>query len=144
MISSHQLLQFSQASSNVYTGWNRFSVDSAVAHPGNATITTVGHFCSALCQSLSNKILGGCWSFSICNMTINIFNSSGHENFVSDQGLECTLDSTSSPRLNFSGCHPDDIVQNKEFFIANLAIVILIGAPANLVTLMALPYVRLR
>ena len=74
-------------------------------------------------------------------MTINIFNSSGHENFVSDQALECT---TSSPSLNFSGCHPDDIVQNKEFFIANLAIVILIGAPANLVTLMALPYVRLR
>merc|ERR1712156_196209 len=58
-----------------------------------------------------------------------------------DPGLECT---TSSPSLNFSGCHPEDIVQNKEFFIANLAIVILIGAPANLVTLMALPYVRLR
>ena len=57
MISSHQLLQFSQASSIVYTGWNRFSVGSALAHPGNATITTVGHFCSALCQSLSNKLL---------------------------------------------------------------------------------------
>ena len=141
MISAHQLLQFLQAPSIMYTRWNRFSVGSAVAHPGNATITTVGHFCSALCQSLSNKVLGGCWSFSICNMTINIFNSSGHENFVSDQALECT---TSSPSLNFSGCHPDDIVQNKEFFIANLAIVILIGAPANLLTLMALPYVRLR
>ena len=74
-------------------------------------------------------------------MTITIFNSSGHENFVSDPGLECT---TSSPSLNSSSCHPEDIVQNKEFFIANLAIVILIGAPANLVTLMALPYVRLR
>ena len=110
-------------------------------HPGNATITTVGHFCSALCQSLLNKILGDCWSFSIWNMTINIFNCSGHENFESDQAFECT---TCSPSLNFSGCHPDDIKENKEFFIANLVIVILIGAPANLVTLMALPYVRLR
>ena len=105
---------------------------------GSYRATTVGHFCSALCQS--NKFLWWCWSVSICNMTITIFNSSG-ENFVSDPGLECT---TSSPSLNFSGCHPEDIVQNKEFFIANLAIVILIGAPANLVTLMALPYVRLR
>ena len=37
-----------------------------------------------------------------------------------------------------------DIAQYKAVFIGNAAAVISIGAPANLITLLALPYVRLR
>ena len=55
--------------------------------------------------------------------------------------LECT---TSSPSRNFSGCHSEEITKYKAVFIANAAGVISIGAPANLITLLALPYVRLR
>ena len=56
-------------------------------------------------------------------------------------GLECT---TSSASGIFSGCHSEEITRYKAFFIANAAAVVSIGAPANLVTLLALPYVRLR
>ena len=55
--------------------------------------------------------------------------------------LICT---TSSVSGNFSGCLEDEITEYKAVFIANAAGVISIGAPANLVTLLALPYVRLR
>ena len=55
--------------------------------------------------------------------------------------LECT---TSSVSRNFSDCHSEEIDQYKTVFIANAAAVVSIGAPANLVTLLALPYVRLR
>ena len=58
-----------------------------------------------------------------------------------EEGSECTASST---RGNFSACHPDEIPKYKGLFIANAAGVIAIGAPANLVTLLALPYVRLR
>jgi len=58
-----------------------------------------------------------------------------------EEGSECT---SSSVRGNFSGCHPVEISRYKGLFIANAALVISIGAPANLVTLLALPYVRLR
>ena len=54
---------------------------------------------------------------------------------------ECT---TSSVSRDFSGCHTEEIVQYKAVFIANAAAVVSIGAPANLITLLALPYVRLR
>ena len=55
--------------------------------------------------------------------------------------LECT---TSAASRNFSGCLEDEITAYKAVFIANAAGVISIGAPANLITLLALPYVRLR
>ena len=55
--------------------------------------------------------------------------------------LECT---SSSASRNFSGCLEDEITAYKAVFIANAAGVISIGAPANLITLLALPYVRLR
>ena len=55
--------------------------------------------------------------------------------------LECT---TSSASRDFSGCHTKEIAQHKEVFIANAAAVVSIGASANLITLLALPYVRLR
>jgi len=71
-----------------------------------------------------------------------MFESSGHENITEfAECLECT---TSSLTLNFSSCHSDEIVENKAYFIANLVIVIFIGASANLITMLALPYVRLR
>ena len=71
-----------------------------------------------------------------------MFESSGHENITEfAECLECT---TSSLSLNFSSCHSDEIVENKAYFIANLVIVIFIGASANLITMLALPYVRLR
>ena len=54
---------------------------------------------------------------------------------------ECT---TSSARGDFSDCHSEEIGQYKTVFIANAAAVVSIGAPANLITLLALPYVRLR
>ena len=55
--------------------------------------------------------------------------------------LECT---TSSASRDFSGCRTKGIAQYKEVFIANAAAVVSIEAPANLITLLALPYVRLR
>ena len=55
--------------------------------------------------------------------------------------LECT---TSSVSRNFSDCHSEEIGQYKAVFIANAAAVVSIGAPANLITLLAFPYVRLR
>ena len=55
--------------------------------------------------------------------------------------LECT---SSSASRNFSGCLEDEVTAYKAVFIANVAGVISIGAPANLITLLALPYVRLR
>ena len=55
--------------------------------------------------------------------------------------LECT---SSSASRNFSGCLEDEVTAYKAVFIANAAGVISIGAPANLITLLALPYVRLR
>ena len=58
-----------------------------------------------------------------------------------EESLDCT---TSSLSGNFSGCHSDEIKRSKAVFIANVATVISIGAPANLITLLALPYVRLR
>ena len=58
-----------------------------------------------------------------------------------EESLACT---TSSLSGNFSGCHSDEIKRSKAVFIANVATVISIGAPANLITLLALPYVRLR
>ena len=58
-----------------------------------------------------------------------------------EESLDCT---TSSLSGNFSGCHSDEIKRSKAVFIANAATVISIGAPANLITLLALPYVRLR
>ena len=58
-----------------------------------------------------------------------------------DEGLQCT---TSSTNLNFSDCHSEEIVENKAFFIANFLVVILFGGSANLITVLALPYVRLR
>ena len=58
-----------------------------------------------------------------------------------EESVDCT---TSSLSGNFSGCHSDEIKQSKAVFIANAATVISIGAPANLITLLALPYVRLR
>ena len=67
-----------------------------------------------------------------------------HENMTSlelEESLECT---TSSASGNFSSCHSEEIRKYKAVFIANAAGVISIGAPANLVTLLALPYVRLR
>ena len=73
-----------------------------------------------------------------------MFNSSNFENLVAlghDEGLECT---TSSTNLNFSDCHSEEIVENKAFFIANFLVVILFGGSANLITMLALPYVRLR
>ena len=73
-----------------------------------------------------------------------MFNSSNFENLNAlghDKGLECT---TSSTNLNFSGCHSEELVENKAFFIANLVVVILFGGSANLITILALLYVRLR
>ena len=71
-----------------------------------------------------------------------MFESSGHENITGfAECLECT---TSSLSLNFSSCHSDEIVENKAYFIANLVVVIFIGASANLITMLALPYARLR
>ena len=67
-----------------------------------------------------------------------------HENMTSlelEESLECT---TSSASGNFSSCHSEEITKYKAVFIANAAGVISIGAPANLITLLALPYVRLR
>ena len=58
-----------------------------------------------------------------------------------EESLDCT---TSSASGNFSSCHSEEIRKYKAVFIANAAGVISIGAPANLITLLALPYVRLR
>ena len=55
--------------------------------------------------------------------------------------LICT---TSSVSGNFSGCLEDEITEYKAVFIANAAGVISVGAPSNLITLLALSYVRLR
>ena len=71
-----------------------------------------------------------------------MFESSGHENIT--EFAECLDCTTSSLSLNFSSCHSDEIVENKAYFIANLVIVIFIGASANLITMLALPYARLR
>ena len=71
-----------------------------------------------------------------------MFESSGPENIT--EFAECFECTTSSLSLNFSNCHSDEIVENKAYFIANLVIVILIGALANLITMLALPSVRLR
>ena len=73
-----------------------------------------------------------------------MFNSSNSENLIAlgpDEGLQCT---TSSTNLNFSDCHSEEIVENKAYFIANFLVVILFGGSANLITMLALPYVRLR
>jgi len=65
-----------------------------------------------------------------------------HDNVTSlEENSECT---TSYASGNFSGCHSEEIVKYKAVFIVNAAGVISIGAPANLITLLALPYVRLR
>ena len=56
-------------------------------------------------------------------------------------GSECT---TSSENEDFSDCHPAEVSRHKALFVANAGAVIAIGAPANLLTLLALPYVRLR
>ena len=55
--------------------------------------------------------------------------------------LECT---TSSASRNFSGCHSEEITKYRAVFIANAVGVISIGGPTNLITLLALPYVRLK
>ena len=68
-------------------------------------------------------------------------NSTSLEAEESSSLKECT---TSSARGDFSDCHSEEIGQYKTVFIANAAAVVSIGAPANLITLLALPYVRLR
>ena len=64
-----------------------------------------------------------------------------HHGNSTELELACT---TSSASKNFAGCHSEEIIKYKAVFIANAAGVISIGAPANLITLLALPYVRLR
>ena len=67
--------------------------------------------------------------------------AAGNSTSEESSSLECT---TSSASRDFSGCHTEEIGQYKAVFIANAAAVVSIGAPANLITLLALPYVRLR
>ena len=91
----------------------------------------VGNFCPIFCEK-SGIIVEGDSTVS------DQINSTSLE---LEESLDCT---TSSLSGNFSGCHSDEIKQSKAVFIANAATVISIGAPANLITLLALPYVRLR
>ena len=101
----------------------------------DVTVTRVTHFC---CSVISQTL-----AFIAVNLFV-MFNSSNSENLSAlghDEGLQCT---TSSTNLNFSDCHSEEIVENKAFFIANFLVVILFGGSANLITMLALPYVRLR
>ena len=91
----------------------------------------VGNFCPIFCEK-SGIIVEGDSTVS------DQINSTSLE---LEESLDCT---TSSLSGNFSGCHSDEITRSKAVFIANAATVISIGAPANLITLLALPYVRLR
>ena len=101
----------------------------------DVTVTRVTQFC---CSVISQTL-----AFIALNLFV-MFNSSNSENLIAlgpDEGLQCT---TSSTNLNFSDCHSEEIVENKAFFIANFLVVILFGGSANLITMLALPYVRLR
>ena len=56
------------------------------------------------------------------------------------EAIECTA----SGMGNYTGCLPEDIAEYRVFFIVNSLLVITIGSFGNLLTLLALPYVRIR
>jgi hypothetical protein len=54
--------------------------------------------------------------------------------------VECTT----SGAGDFTGCQPKEIGHYKELFIANCLAIISIGTIGNLITLIAIPYVRFK
>lgn len=54
--------------------------------------------------------------------------------------VECTTSGSG----NHTGCQPEEIANNKIFFIVNTSAVMVVGTLGNLLTLLAIPYVALR